>query len=147
LNHIALINRHPQRVIAHLDALVAAGAALGKAAIAARAGWDWRLIDGYLCGNIARARRFERHRLALDPQAAVLRGLALLATRPAGRAGAIALALLRILALLASLTILAGLSILAGLTILAGLLAGRRLTVLIGLLAGLGLRQLVDRTR
>jgi hypothetical protein len=79
LNHIALIYRHSQRVVAHLDALAAAGAALGEAAVAGRAGWDWRLVVGWLCGDIPFARRFKRHRLAFNAQAIMLPGLALLA--------------------------------------------------------------------
>jgi hypothetical protein len=148
LNHIALINRHAQRVVAHLDALAAASAALGKAAIAVCAGWDGRLVVGCLCGNFTLAGGFERNCLAFDAQAIIWLGLALLAAWPAARAGAVALGIalalliaLAGLALLTSLTILASLAIL---TLLAGLLAGCGLA---GLLAGLGLRQLLDRPR
>src|SRR3954454_6900402 len=137
LNHIALINRHPLRVVAHLDTLAAAGAALGKAAIAGRAGWGWWLVVGWLGRNIAFAGGFERHRLTFDAQTVIWLGLALFATRATACAGAVTLALVLLLTL----------PLLAGLSSLTGLLAGRWLVGLIGLLAGLRLRQMLDRPR
>jgi hypothetical protein len=66
LNHISLIDRDPQWVGAHLDALAAAGATLRKAAIAARLGRACRSLFGCLRGHLALAGRLQRHRLALD---------------------------------------------------------------------------------
>jgi hypothetical protein len=152
LNHIAFIYRHSQRVVAYLDTLAAAGAALGKATIAGRTGRDWRLVVGWLCWDVTFARGFERHRLTLNAQAIVLPGLSLLAARAAAGAAAVALALplllaLALLASRASLSILAGLPLLASLSILAILLSWRGLAILAGLLTGLGLGQLLDRPR